>query len=81
MPAPIGSTACRHDHAPLIRLGKREVGGRRLYMLLCTACGFQVSTDELRRLRAHPPRRPPAPCGYGAAHLRAGLPWRRGLRL
>jgi len=43
---------CRHDRAPVVRLGKVKHGDRTLYMLLCTECGFAVSTEELRRLRA-----------------------------
>ncbi len=44
---------CRHDRAPLKRLGKitHERTGKRVYVLLCTECGFTVTTDELRRLR------------------------------
>ena len=44
---------CRHDRAPLIRLGKirHERTGTCVYVLLCTACGFTVTTDQLRRLR------------------------------
>ena len=44
---------CRHDRAPLARLGKicHERTGRCVYVLLCTECGFTVTTDELRRLR------------------------------
>jgi len=43
---------CRHDHAPLKRLGKirHERTGKRVYVLLCTECGFTVTTDQLRRL-------------------------------
>ena len=61
---------CRHDRAPLVRLGKVKRGTKVLYMLLCTACGFAVSTDELRRLRAAKPadrRSGPQFCGYGWA--------------
>jgi len=61
---------CRHDRAPLVRLGKVKHGTKVLYMLLCTACGFAVSTDELRRLRAAKPadrRSGPQFCGYGWA--------------
>jgi hypothetical protein len=63
--------ACRHDRAPLVRIGKIRRGNKVLYMLLCTACGFAVSTDELRRLRAAKPadgRSGPRFCGYGWAH-------------
>ncbi len=44
---------CRHDRAPLKRLGKvrHERAGRSVYVLLCTECGFTVTTDQLRRLR------------------------------
>jgi len=57
--------SCRHDRAPLRRLGKiaHQRTGQAVYVLLCTACGFTVTTDELRRIRdkarTHPPRRPP----------------------
>jgi len=64
---------CRHDRAPLVRLGKVKHGTKVLYMLLCTECGFAVSTDELRRLRAAKlvdGRSGPRFCGYGwAAHV------------
>ena len=61
---------CRHDRAPLARLGKVKHGTKVLYMLLCTECGFAVSTDELRRLRAAgtTDRAAPRFCGYGWAH-------------
>ncbi len=61
---------CRHDRAPLVRLGKVKRGTKVLYMLLCTECGFAVSTDELRRLRAAgtTDRAAPRFCGYGWAH-------------
>ncbi|HUX03050.1 MAG TPA: hypothetical protein VMY35_18985 [Phycisphaerae bacterium] len=49
------SDVCRHDQAPLVRLGKVKRGNRTLYMLLCTECGFAVSTEALRRLRAGRP--------------------------
>jgi len=64
---------CRHDRAPLVRLGKVKHGTRVLYMLLCTECGFAVSTDELRRLRAAgtTDRAAPQFCGYGWAAHRA----------
>jgi len=53
MTIPDGLTdTCRHDQAPLVRIGKRVRAGRPVYVLLCTECGFMVSTDELRRLRA-----------------------------
>lgn len=50
---------CRHDRAPLKRLGKitHERTGKRVYVLLCTECGFTVTTDELRRLRGTGPSR------------------------
>ena len=57
---------CRHDRAPLKRLGKirHERTGKCVYVLLCTACGFTVTTDGLRRLRgqaaAAPVRRAPS---------------------
>jgi len=43
---------CRHDRAPLIRIGKLVRAGRAAYLLMCPVCGFMVSTNELRRLRA-----------------------------
>ena len=54
---------CRHDRAPLKRLAKitYQKSGRRVYMLLCTACGFTVTTEQLRRLRAEAKERPAAP--------------------
>ena len=61
---------CRHDRAPLVRLEKVSHGDKVLYMLLCTECGFAVSTDELRRLRAAKPadgRSGPRFRGYGWA--------------
>jgi hypothetical protein len=44
---------CRHDRAPLKRLGKvrHERTAKCVYVLLCTECGFTVTTDQLRRLR------------------------------
>jgi len=44
---------CRHDRAPLKRLGKirHERSGESVYVLLCTECGFTVTTDHLRRQR------------------------------
>jgi hypothetical protein len=44
---------CRHDRAPLRRLGKirHERTGKSVYVLLCTGCGFTVTTEQLRRLR------------------------------
>ena len=44
---------CRHDRAPLKRLGKirHNRSGKRGFVLLCTECGFTVTTEELRRLR------------------------------
>ncbi len=64
---------CRHDRAPLARLGKVKRGTKVLYMLLCTECGFAVSTDELRRLRAAgtTDRAAPQFCGYAWAAHRA----------
>ena len=61
---------CRHDRAPLKRLGKitHERTGERVYVLLCTACGFTVTTDELRRLRNTGSRRLSAPVGHPAPH-------------
>lgn len=45
---------CRHERAPLIRLGKirHERTGKCVYVLLCSECGFTVTTDQLRKLRA-----------------------------
>ena len=53
VPSSAQSESCRHDRAPLRRLGKiiHERTGQRVYVLLCTECGFTVTTDELRRLR------------------------------
>jgi hypothetical protein len=61
--------SCRHDRAPLRRLGKitHERTGQSVYVLLCTACGFTVTTDQLRRIREtaraggrrKPPRKTP----------------------
>ena len=44
---------CHHNRAPLKRLGKvrHQRSGRAVYVLLCTECGFTVTTDELRRLK------------------------------
>jgi len=44
---------CRHNRAPLKRLGKIHHGrtGRCVYVLLCTECGFTVTTEQLRRMR------------------------------
>jgi hypothetical protein len=44
---------CQHDRAPLHRLGKvvHQRTGRTVYVLLCTACGFTVTTEQLRRMR------------------------------
>jgi hypothetical protein len=55
---------CRHDRAPLKRLGKirHERTGTCVYVLLCTECGFTVTTEQLRRLRGVPPRDTPAVC-------------------
>jgi hypothetical protein len=46
---------CRHDRAPLKRMGKicHERTGKCVYVLLCTKCGFTVTTDQLRALRNH----------------------------
>jgi len=55
---------CRHDRAPLRRLGiiTHERTGQRVYVLLCTECGFTVTTEMLRRQRsATRARRAPAP--------------------
>ncbi len=53
MPSSDGPTdTCPHDRAPLIRIGKHVRAGRAAYVLMCPVCGFMVSTDELRRLRA-----------------------------
>jgi len=71
---------CQHNRSPLLRLGKVKRGGKTLYMLLCTECGFAISTEELRILRAAHPgpvvgpstlRKPPEYCGYGWAARRA----------
>lgn len=45
---------CRHNRAPLRRLGKitHERTGKGVYVLLCTECGFTVTTEQLRRRRA-----------------------------
>jgi len=66
---------CRHDKARLVRVGKVFRGGRNVYVLMCTECGFMVSTDELRRLRVtrHTPPRAP----YAAR--RTGRPAGRSL--
>jgi len=47
------SEGCRHDRCPLRRLGKirHRRSGKTVYVLLCTACGFTVTTDQVRRLR------------------------------
>jgi len=60
---------CRHDRAPLKRLGKirHERTGRCVYVLLCTECGFTVTTDQLRRLRRGAPD--------GAAVVRRAPAW------
>ena len=54
---------CRHDRAPLKRLGKirHERTGQSVYVLLCTVCGFTVTTDQLRRLRASAEKTPTKP--------------------
>ena len=68
--------SCRHDRAPLRRLGiiTHERTGRRVYVLLCTECGFTVTTDQLRRLRGEGPgRRPPAPSGGAPQWLPLGV--------
>jgi len=66
---------CRHDRAPLKRLGKitHERSGQRVYVLLCTACGFTVTTDELRRMRSG------CEAGAGGAMRRAPR-WAPGMR-
>ena len=53
---------CRHNRAPLKRLDKirHERTGRCVYVLLCTECGFTVTTDQLRRLRQGPADADPA---------------------
>jgi len=53
VPSSAQSESCLHDRAPLRRLGKitHERTGECVYVLLCTECGFTVTTDELRRLR------------------------------
>ena len=47
---------CRHDRAPLQRLGKiiHERSGKSVYVLLCPVCGFTVTTDQLRQLKKKP---------------------------
>jgi hypothetical protein len=58
---------CRHERVPLKRLGKicHERTGENVYVLLCTECGFTVTTEQLRRRRdeesqaEEPPRRRP----------------------
>jgi hypothetical protein len=52
---------CRHDKARLIRIGKAMRGGKKVYVLMCTKCGFMVSTEELRRLRRIRHKEPRAP--------------------
>jgi hypothetical protein len=44
---------CHHDRAPLLRLGKvaSAKAGRTVYVLLCTECGFTVTTDQIRKSR------------------------------
>jgi hypothetical protein len=60
--------SCHHDRAPLKRLGKirHERTGESVYVLLCTECGFTVTTEQLRRnqdersqVKELPRRRPP----------------------
>jgi hypothetical protein len=60
--------SCHHDRAPLKRLGKirHERTGESVYVLLCTECGFTVTTEQLRRKQDErsqakelPRRRPP----------------------
>jgi len=48
------SEGCHHNRAPLRRLGKitHERTGLGIYVLLCTECGFTVTTDQLRRKRS-----------------------------
>jgi len=69
---------CRHDRAVLKRLGKitHERTGKRVYVLLCTECGFTVTTDELRRLRGGGPPRswPRTGRDAGRAGMVAGRP-------
>jgi len=52
---------CWHDKARLVRMGKVVRGGKNVYVLMCTKCGFMVSTDELRRLRRTRHKAPRAP--------------------
>ena len=56
---------CWHDRAPLRRLGKitHDRTGQCVYVLLCTECGFTVTTDQLRRLRMDRERARPARVG------------------
>ena len=75
LPPETSTDLCRHDRAPLKRIGTVKRGDKVRYMLLCTECGFAVSTEELRRLRAagaQTRRRPPEYCGFGWAARRAG---------
>lgn len=52
-PSDPSQDSCRHNRAPLRRLGKivHERTGKCVYVLLCTECGFTVTTNQLRRLR------------------------------
>ena len=52
---------CWHDKARLVRIGKVARGGKNVYVLMCTKCGFMVSTAELRRLRLTRHKEPHAP--------------------
>lgn len=69
VPSSAQTESCRHDRAPLRRLGK-IVHGRTsqcVYVLLCTECGFTVTTDELRRLHyGQGGRRPASPASPAA---------------
>jgi hypothetical protein len=49
----MSTEGCRHDRAPLRRMGKavHPRAHRTDYVLLCTECGFTVTTDQLRRMR------------------------------
>ena len=68
--------SCRHDRAPLRRLGRiiHERTGRKVYVLLCTECGFTVTTDDLRRLRGMggPRRSEAAGSGKGGPGMTRG---------
>jgi hypothetical protein len=71
---------CRHDRSRLVRIGKHVRAGKTLYILLCTKCGFTVSTDELRRLRQAGRARPRAPYAHRCAGRRHNLGEALGLR-